>query len=163
MFYKSVQTKYLYDIKVFTILILTICYYRCRMIYITTIVERVMTLQIKLTDSEITIMNILWESGSLKAGEIAEITLKEKGWKRNTTYTLIQRLIKKDAIMRTDPNFICTAIPKQDEIRIEETKNLLQKMYNGSFKLLVQNFVNKESLSREEIEELRNIIDEVDK
>jgi len=120
-------------------------------------------LKIKLTDSEIIIMNILWESGSLKAGEIAEITLKGKGWKRNTTYTLIQRLIKKDAIMRTDPNFICTAIPKQDEIRIEETKNLLHKMYNGSFNLLVQNFINKESLSREEIEKLRNIIDEVDK
>ncbi|SKC89314.1 BlaI/MecI/CopY family transcriptional regulator [Maledivibacter halophilus] len=117
----------------------------------------------KLTDSEIIIMNILWESGPLKAGEIAEITLKKKGWKRNTTYTLIQRLIKKDAILRTDPNFICTPILKQDEIRIEETKTLLDKMYNGSFNLLVKNFIKKESLSQKEIDELRNIIDEVDK
>lgn len=120
-------------------------------------------MKIKLTDSEIVIMNILWVSNSLKAGEIAEITLKEKGWKRNTTYTLIQRLIKKGAIMRTDPNFFCTAIPKQDDIRMEETKTLLNKMYNGSFNLLVKNFIRKESLSQKEIEELRNIIKEVDK
>lgn len=120
-------------------------------------------MKIRLTDSEMLIMNILWEADSLKAGEIAEITLKEKGWKRNTTYTLIQRLIKKGAVLRTDPNFVCTAIPKQDDIRIEETKSFLNKMYNGSFNLFVQKFIEQESLSQKEIEELRNIMNEVDK
>jgi BlaI family transcriptional regulator, penicillinase repressor len=118
---------------------------------------------INLTDAEFIIMNILWKYDSIKAGEIAKIIMEEMGWKRTTTYTHIHRLIKKNAILRTEPNFVCKAILKQDEVGNKEIKMLLKKMYNGSFSLLCKNFIKKENLSPKEIEELKNIIAETDK
>ena len=34
----------------------------------------------------------------------------------NTTYTLIKRCIKKGAIERSEPNFMCHALVKKEEI-----------------------------------------------
>lgn len=116
-----------------------------------------------LTDAEMLIMNLLWQNGELKASKISEIMMREKDWKKNTTYTLINRLEKKGAILRINPNFICKPLLELEDTRIKETRRLLDKIYDGSFKLLVQNFIKKENLSDEEIEEIKKMISEVKK
>ena len=50
---------------------------------------------IKLFDSELKIMNVLWSRGDVPAKYIAEQLTREIGWNKNTTYTLIKRCIKK--------------------------------------------------------------------
>ena len=47
-------------------------------------------------DSEIKVLNILWRYGELAAGEVAKILGEEEGWKRTTTYTMLQKCIDKD-------------------------------------------------------------------
>lgn len=46
---------------------------------------------IKLFDSELKVMNVLWKEGSVPAKYVAEVLNKELGWNKNTTYTLIKR------------------------------------------------------------------------
>ena len=41
---------------------------------------------------------------------IAKLLTEELGWNVNTTYTLIKRCIKKGAIERSEPNFMCHAL-----------------------------------------------------
>lgn len=50
---------------------------------------------IKLYDSELKVMEILWKEGELTAGHIAKILKEEIGWNRNTTYTVIKNVLKK--------------------------------------------------------------------
>ncbi|KAB3525927.1 BlaI/MecI/CopY family transcriptional regulator [Alkaliphilus serpentinus] len=114
-----------------------------------------------LTDAELVIMNLLWEKGELKANQISDYMISEKDWKKNTTYTLINRLIKKQAIERSDPGFVCKPLIEVEEVRIKETKLLLEKIYQGSFKLLVQNFIQSEEISNAEINEIKKMIEEV--
>ena len=64
----------------------------------------------KLFDSELKVMDVLWKEGDSTAKHIAEILGKEVGWNVNTTYTLIKRCIKKGAIARSEPNFMCHAL-----------------------------------------------------
>jgi predicted transcriptional regulator len=116
-----------------------------------------------LTDAEMLIMNLVWQQGELKASQIAEIMILDRDWKKNTTYTLIKRLEKKGALLRTNPGYICKPLIEIEDTRIKETRLLLDKVYNGSFKLLVQNFINNEELSNEEIEEIKKMIEEVKK
>ena len=52
---------------------------------------------IKLYDSELKVMEILWKEGELTAGHIAKILKEEIGWNRNTTYTVIKKCIEKGA------------------------------------------------------------------
>jgi predicted transcriptional regulator len=116
-----------------------------------------------LTDAEMLIMNLLWEKGELKANQISKYMLSEKDWKKNTTYTLINRLVKKGAIEKVNPGFICKPLVQVAEIRIKETRQLLDKIYKGSFKLLVQNFLQNENLSDKEMEDIMRMIVEAKK
>ena len=54
----------------------------------------------KLFDSELRVMETLWKLGDLTAGQIAKILNQQIGWNRNTTYTVIKKLIEKEAIER---------------------------------------------------------------
>ena len=64
----------------------------------------------KLFDSEIKVMNIIWERGPLSAKEISLIASDTIGWNKNTTYTVIKKLEGKGAIRRDEPGFICTPL-----------------------------------------------------
>ncbi len=87
-------------------------------------------MDIKLFDSELKIMNILWQEGDMAAKNIAKQQKEEVGWNVNTTYTLIKRCIKKGAIERQDPNFICHAlIPKSTVWQDAELKYILAHEY----------------------------------
>ena len=64
-------------------------------------------MDIKLFDSELKVMCVLWNEGDTTAKHISDVLKKEIGWNMNTTYTLIKRCIKKGAIERSEPNFMC--------------------------------------------------------
>ncbi|MGN0600738.1 MAG: BlaI/MecI/CopY family transcriptional regulator [Oscillospiraceae bacterium] len=114
----------------------------------------------KLSDNDYEIMNIVWDEGEVTALEIASRLAEKKGWKKPTVYTLIDRLIKKGAIERSEPDYVCKALINKDEVRTSETAGLLEKLYNGSAKLLVSGFIKEKQLSAKELEELRKLIDE---
>ena len=54
----------------------------------------------KLFDSELKIMEILWREGDISAKRIAEIAKEQIGWSKTTTYTNIKRCIDKGAVER---------------------------------------------------------------
>ena len=63
----------------------------------------------KLFDSELKVMGVLWNEGDCTAKHISDVLKEDIGWNMNTTYTLIKRCIKKGAIERSEPNFMCHA------------------------------------------------------
>lgn len=113
----------------------------------------------KLFDSELKIMEIVWEKEPISAKEISLIAAETIGWNKNTTYTIIKKLIEKQIILRTEPNFVCTTLVKKDEIMRIETKNLIEKLYNGSKKAFFSAFIQNETLTDEEYSELKNMIE----
>ena len=50
----------------------------------------------------------------------------------NTTYTLIKRCMKKGAIERTEPGFLCHALLPKAAVQEAETDKLINKIYDGS-------------------------------
>lgn len=114
----------------------------------------------KLSDNDFEIMNIIWDEGEATAIEIASRLAEKKGWKKPTVYTLIDRLIKKGAIERSEPDYVCKALINKEDVRTRETAGLLEKLYNGSAKLLVSGFIKEKKLSAEELEELRKLIND---
>ena len=117
---------------------------------------------IKLFDSELKVMGVLWNEGDVPAKHIADILNKELGWNKNTTYTLIKRCIKKGAIERTEPNFICHALIPKEEVQEAETNELIDKIYDGSADKLFAALIGRKKLSAEQIEKLRQIVGELE-
>lgn len=113
---------------------------------------------VKLFDSELKVMDILWKEGDVQAKHVAEVLMKEVGWNKNTTYTLIKRCIKKGAIERSEPHFICHALIPKEEVQEAETDELINKIYDGSADKLFAALLSRKKLSAEEIDRLKQIV-----
>ena len=115
-------------------------------------------MDIKLYDSELKVMDVLWREGETTAKRISEILNEEIGWNRNTTYTLIKRCIEKGAIERSEPNFVCRALIPKEEVQEAETNELINKIYDGSADKLFAALLGRKKLSTEQIEKLKDIV-----
>ena len=117
---------------------------------------------IKLFDSELKVMDILWKEGDVPAKHIADALTKELGWNKNTTYTLIKRCMKKGTIERMEPNFMCHALIPKEDVQEAETDELINKIYDGSVDKLFAALLSRKKLSASQIEKLKQIITEAE-
>ncbi|MDE5598103.1 MAG: BlaI/MecI/CopY family transcriptional regulator [Lachnospiraceae bacterium] len=113
---------------------------------------------VKLFDSELKVMGVLWKEGDVPAKYIADMLNKELGWNKNTTYTLIKRCMKKGAIERSEPDFMCHALIPKEEVQEAETNELIDKIYDGSADKLFAALLGRKKLSAEQIEKLKQIV-----
>lgn len=116
--------------------------------------------QVKLFDSELRLMEIIWRNYPVSAKDISLIAAEEIGWNKNTTYTILKKLVEKEAVKRIEPNFICEPLITREQVQAEETRKLIDKLYEGSIKTFFSSFLKREKLSEEEIEQLKKIINE---
>ena len=112
----------------------------------------------KLFDSELKIMGILWQEGDTTAKRIAEILSEQTGWSKTTTYTVIKKCIDKGAVKRQEPNFVCCAAVSREQAQEEETTELINKMYGGMSDQLVAAILGRKKLSAKEIQKLKTLI-----
>lgn len=117
-------------------------------------------MDLKLFDSEIKVMDLIWENEPVSAKELSILAAQETGWNKNTTYTVIKKLEAKGYIKRQEPGFICTSLISKDEVCRAETQSLVNKLFGGSKKALFSALLEDEKLSGKELEELRKMIDE---
>ncbi|MCI9012374.1 MAG: BlaI/MecI/CopY family transcriptional regulator [Lachnospiraceae bacterium] len=117
---------------------------------------------VKLFDSELKVMDILWKEGDVPAKHVAEVLTGELGWNKNTTYTLIKRCIKKGAIERFEPGFLCHALIPKEEVQEAETDELINKIYDGSVDKLFAALLSRKKLSAQQIERLRQMVTELE-
>ena len=115
---------------------------------------------IKLFDSELKVMGVLWREGDTAAKHISDVLKEETGWNMNTTYTLIKRCIQKGAIERSVPNFMRHALISKETVQEAETNELIQKLYDGSTNHLFAALLGKKQLSAEQIQRLKEIVDQ---
>lgn len=118
-------------------------------------------MDIKLFDAELKVMNVLWNEGACPARQVAEMIKDRYGWNINTTYTLIKRCIKKGAIERSEPNFMCHALIPKEEVQEAETNELIDKIYDGSADKLFAALLSRKKLSAEQIEKLNQIVEDL--
>ena len=113
----------------------------------------------KLFDSEAKVMEIIWAKSTISEKDISLIAAETIGWNKNTTYTVIKKLEAKGFIQRDDPGFICTPLVSQSQMQKIEAASLVNKVFGGSRKALFSALLEDEPLSKEEINELRKLID----
>lgn len=111
--------------------------------------------EIRLHEGELNVMELLWSNKALAAKDISKIIKEYIGWEKNTTYTVIKRLIDKGAVIREDPGFICRANVSKKKIQETETQALLDKLYNGSISNFISDYLVHQKLTTDDILNLR--------
>ena len=112
-----------------------------------------------LSSSELKLMNIIWSNEPLSASDLAELANKKIGWHKNTTYTIIKRLIAKKMVVRSDEQYICKSRVSRQEAEAHFTRSLINEVFNGSRKAFISAFIENEKLDEDEINRIKNLID----
>jgi predicted transcriptional regulator len=116
----------------------------------------------KLTDAEHKVMEVLWREGDTTAKRVSEILREQIGWSKTSTYTMIKRCFDKGAIERREPNWVCHPLITIEDAREFETTELINKMFYGATDRLVASILERKTLSKEDIERLKQIIQELE-
>ncbi len=117
----------------------------------------------KISEAELEVMKVLWTKSPLSANEVVRMLEDQTDWKPKTIRTLLNRLVQKGAIavqQEVGKVYAYCPLVSQDVFLKVETKSFLQRLYGGALKPLLLNFLQEEKLSREEISELKRILDE---
>ena len=80
--------------------------------------------EMRLHEGELNVMELLWSNKVLAAKDISKIIKNISVGKKNTTYTVIKRLINKGAVQREDPGFLCST-----KVTKKKSRTLRQKCY----------------------------------
>lgn len=114
---------------------------------------------INIGDAELEIMKVIWKAKepitSLEIGKAVE----EKGWKKTTIATFLTRLVEKGALSAEKQGklYYYMAEISEREYRKSQTKNLIKTLYGGSVREFAVSLFEEQSLSEQDIEELRAI------
>lgn len=117
-----------------------------------------------LSENEWYIMQVLWEKSSASLRELCDALSESKGWTKHAISSFLKRMIEKGAISVDESgkvkNYI--AVWNKDETILEETQSIMERVYRGDLLLLVSNAVKEQKLTKEEIEELKSMLDSME-
>ena len=111
----------------------------------------------KLFDAELKFMNIIWEEEPIKSGELVRVCNEKLGWKKSTTYTVLRKLAQRGVLK--NENTIVTSIVKKEDTQIYESHEVVEKSFGGSLPKFLTAFFGNKKISKDEAEELKNLID----
>lgn len=113
----------------------------------------------KISGSELEVMKLLWRAeDALPVTDIRESLQQRKGWEPATIKTLVSRLVAKGAVRQEKRKvYYYSPLISEKEYSTWATADLIERLYNGSARDLVAALVHSDGLTREDIEELRNM------
>lgn len=114
----------------------------------------------KISDAEWEVMKIVWSKEEITANEIIESLNGKQEWKNTTVKSLINRLLNKEAIgfRKNGKEYFYYPLISEEECMKEESQSFLKKVFNGSLNEMVLNLVKSEKLTKDDINELRDIL-----
>ena len=119
----------------------------------------------KLSDKEWKVLEVLWTGGNgLSLGQAVEALHPATGWSRNTVLTYLTRMEAK-GLVRIDKNAAphrYLAAVDREACAAQERRGLLERVYQGSAGKLVAAFLKEETLTSQEREELRRLLDDME-
>ncbi len=126
--------------------------------------------KINITHAEWDVMRILWDSPEpLSANDVIAALESKSEWKPVTVRTFLNRLTKKGALQTTKAGYpgyeVLHYAPTIDESTTlrAERQSFLSRFFGGTVHSLLASCIRSGEISREELAELRKIIDEAER
>jgi BlaI family penicillinase repressor len=111
----------------------------------------------KPTESELEILNILWDKGSATVREVHDVVSQQKPSGYTTTLKLLQIMFEKGMVTRTLQGklHVYKASFKRQKAQAQMVKKMIDTVFNGSASQLVMQALGQHKASAKELEEIR--------
>lgn len=118
--------------------------------------------EIRISDAEWEVMQVLWSLKRATAANVIERVTPETDWSHRTVRTLLSRLVQKGAVTAIEDGtryLYRPAVTRKKCIR-EASRTFLEKVFDGDPTELLVHFVRSSDISAEEIERLKQLLDQ---
>lgn len=124
--------------------------------------ENTLKQEIHVTNSEWYLMNCLWEESPRSLMQLVPVLKERVGWSKSTCATMVRRMTEKGLIGYEEQGktkFFYAKVEKEDVV-VQETRDFLQRIYDGSVGMMMSALLRQNDLSGEDIRELQEILEE---
>lgn len=120
---------------------------------------------LKPTESELEILQILWEKGNCTVRDVHEILERSKEAGYTTTLKLMQIMHEKGLVARdtSAKTHIYSALVNQEKTQQQLVNKMIDNVFNGSTARLVMQALGNHSASRDEIDAIKEYLDQLSK
>ncbi len=116
----------------------------------------------KITDTEWEIMRVVWARHPATAAEIIEqLSATDASWHPKTARTLLARLVRKKALDYEPQGrlYVYEPLVTERECVAAASESFLERVFGGSLKPMLAHFVERQKLTKKDLEELRGLLD----
>ena len=115
----------------------------------------------RITAAESLIMDVLWRAEAPVAAEEVRAQLDEAEWSEATVRTLLTRLVKKKAVAakKDGRRYLYRPLVQRAAYVHAESRNLLDRLFDGRIGPFVAQFSERQDLTDEEIGDLKALIE----
>lgn len=119
----------------------------------------------KPTESELEILNILWQKGECTVREVHEILEKSKGSGYTTTLKLMQIMHEKKLVKRDDSSrtHLYKAVISKEQTQGQIVKRMIDTVFNGSAMSMVMQVLGNHKATDAELGEIKQYLEQIDK
>ena len=117
----------------------------------------------RISDAELTIMEILWERAPLTATDVAARLPDDREWSLPTVKTLLSRLLGKAAVEHhvDGRRFLYSPLIGREDYVAHESKRLVNRLFGGKFMPLFAHLAEQDNLSAADISEMERLLQEM--
>ncbi|AOT69573.1 BlaI/MecI/CopY family transcriptional regulator [Geosporobacter ferrireducens] len=114
-----------------------------------------------ISDTEWQVMKVLWTNSPITSSQVIEQLEGVTSWKPKTVKTLLGRLVRKNAVGFTQEgrSYLYYPLVTEDACVKEESRSFLERVYGGALSVLLTNFLEDQDLTKDEIDQLKSILD----
>lgn len=114
--------------------------------------------EIQLGVIEARFADLIWEKEPVTSSELVKLSAVEFHWKRTTTHTVLRRLCDK-GLFWNDNGMVHAVVSRQD-FYAGQSKKYVDEAFNGSLPAFIAAFTKYNSLTPEEVAEIRKMIED---
>jgi predicted transcriptional regulator len=119
----------------------------------------------RISEAESKVLEAFWRAETpLSADDVVAAMDNDREWSAGTIRTFLTRLVKKKALAATPDGrrYLYTALIQRDDYAHEQSRSLIDKLFGGRIAPFIAHFSERQPLRREEVEELKRLIERLD-
>lgn len=113
--------------------------------------------ELKLGTVEARFADMIWEHEPIASGVLVKLCEKELNWKKSTTYTMLKRLCER-GIFQNQKGIVSSCMTKE-EFHAAQSEKFVEDTFAGSLPAFLAAFTKRKRLSKDEIDEIKQMID----
>lgn len=118
----------------------------------------------QISEAEFEVMKIIWKYAPINTNEVTEKLTHTTDWSPKTIQTMLKPLVAKNALTYSKESrvFVYTPLISETEYLRQKRTSFLDRYFHGNMTSMLSSYLEEETLSQKELEELRKLLSDKD-